>query len=188
MSLSIERLESLSKYLSYLLRHHPETLKLKMDNNGWVSVDELLTKINAETQYSISLDELKEVVERNDKKRFAFRDNNWGLFIRAVQGHSLSSVNMKYKSVKPPKILYHGTAYRFVDSIMKSGILAMKRQYVHLSSDYDTAVSVGIRHGKVKVLIVDAEKMYNDGVEFYKSENGIWLTKFVDKKYVSICK
>ena len=188
MSVSIERLESLSKYLSYLLRHHPEALKLKMDKQGWVSVNELLSKINAEGHYSISLEELKEVVDKNDKKRFALRENNWGLFIRATQGHSLASVDMKYSPVKPPNVLYHGTAYRFVDSIQKKGILAMKRQYVHLSTDYDTAVSVGIRHGKVKVLMIDAEKMYNDGVEFYKSENGIWLTKFVDKKYITVCK
>ena len=187
MSLSIERLESLSKYLSYLLRHHPEALKLKMDKQGWVSVDELLSKVNAMSPHSITLEELKEVVEKNDKKRFALRNNNWGLFIRATQGHSLPSVDMKYSPVKPPSVLYHGTATRSVDSILKKGILAMKRQYVHLSGDYDTAVSVGIRHGKVKVLMVDAEKMYNDGVEFYKSENGIWLTKFVDKKYVSLC-
>lgn len=33
-----------SKFLSYVLRHHPELINLNLDENGWANVDELITK------------------------------------------------------------------------------------------------------------------------------------------------
>lgn len=179
-------LQGLSKYLSYLLRHHPETLKLKMDKQGWVKVDELIEKINTTRVDKVTLDMILEIVRDNNKHRFAIRENNWGMFIRANQGHTLKDVDMKFKSVMPPEILYHGTGQKFVKSILEKGILAGKRQHVHLSSDIETAINVGSRHGYPKVFEVNSEQMNKDGVEFYLSENNVWLTNFVDKKYIRV--
>jgi len=36
------KLIRISKFLSYVLRHYPESIGLSMDEGGWVSVDELL--------------------------------------------------------------------------------------------------------------------------------------------------
>jgi putative RNA 2'-phosphotransferase len=55
-----------------------------------------------------------------------------------------------------------------------------------LSYDKKTALNVGQRHGKPVILSVDARRMYDDGVKFYISNNGVWLTMFVDKKYLGI--
>ena len=179
-------LEGLSKYISYLLRHHPESLKLKMDKQGWVKVDELIEKINEIRVEKIDLDILLEIVRENNKQRFAIRENNWGMFIRANQGHTLKEVDMKFKAVMPPKVLYHGTGQKSVKSILERGILAGRRQHVHLSSEIETAINVGSRHGYPKVFEVNAEQMNKDGVEFYLSENNVWLTNFVDKKYIRV--
>ena len=62
----------------------------------------------------------------------------------------------------------------------------MSRLYVHLSKDYDTALKVGKRHGEPVVIKVDAAGMCRDGADFYLSENGVWLTKYVDPGYLSI--
>lgn len=123
------------------------------------------------------------MVKTNDKKRFAISED--GLFIRAVQGHSLKTT-VAYQAITPPKILYHGTATRFIDSIFNQGLIPNGRQYVHLSQDYKTAVNVGNRHGKAVVLIVDSEKMFSEGFEFYQSDNGVWLTLFVPVNYLKI--
>lgn len=179
-------LEGLSKYLSYLLRHHPETLKLKMDKQGWVKVDELIEKINTTCENKIDLDVLLEIVRDNNKQRFAIRENNWGMFIRANQGHTLKEVDMKFKPIMPPKVLYHGTGQKSVKSILEKGILPCRRQHVHLSSDIETAINVGSRHGYPKVFEVNAEQMNKAGIEFYLSENNVWLTNFVDKKYIRV--
>ena len=58
------------------------------------------------------------------------------------------------------------------------------RLYVHLSKDRETAKKVGQRHGKPVLYLVKAEEMYNDGYRFYRSENGVWLTKEVPVKYL----
>lgn len=60
----------------------------------------------------------------------------------------------------------------------------MSRLYVHLSEDLETAIKVGNRHGKCVVLVIDTEKMINDGIKFYLSENNVWLTKYIEWTYV----
>ena len=180
--------ENMSKFLSLLLRHHPEYLELKMDKAGWVSVDELLEKLNLERAEPFTIEHLQELVETNNKKRFALEER-WGkLYIRANQGHSIHDLNMGYKSVIPPDILYHGTGEKYVSSIQKKGLLAKSRQYVHLSTSIEVAKSVGERHGKPVIFEIDCKKMYKDGIEFYCADNGVWLTEFVHKRYLKLLK
>ena len=174
--------EKLSRFLSFLLRHKPESIELNMDSEGWVNVNELIRKINFNTKYHINKTILEEIVATDNKGRYVFKGKN-NDFIRACQGHSIKTVDLKFEDVKPPEILYHGTSKNHYELIKASGIKPMTRQYVHLSGDYDTAVNVGSRHGEVVVLKINARKMYEEGLKFYKSENGVWLTDFVDTKY-----
>lgn len=171
----------IGKFLSLVLRHSPETIGIELDENGWADVDELIKKC-AKHRYVFTIVQLEEIVATNNKKRYAFNEDNTK--IRANQGHSID-INLELNSVEPPEYLYHGTATRFLSSIREKGILKGNRQHVHLSSDKDTAVNVGARHGKPVVLIVMSGKMHEDGIEFYCSDNGVWLTDYVDMKYVS---
>ncbi len=186
--MSIYKYEDMSKFLSFILRHHPEYLDLKMDKAGWVSVDELIEKVNNDRDVKFTLEHLQELVETNNKQRFALEERRDGLFIRANQGHSIKGLNMGYKPVEPPDILYHGTGQKFVSGIQKKGLLAKSRQYVHLSTSIEVATSVGERHGNPVIFEVDAKKMYKDGIEFFCSENGVWLTETVHKKYLKVLK
>ncbi|MBQ0212966.1 RNA 2'-phosphotransferase [Proteus vulgaris] len=172
----------ISRFLSYILRHSPESIGLSLDEQGWGEISQLILLAQKKgTQLTLEL--INDVVKTNDKKRFAISEN--GLFIRAVQGHSLKTT-VDYQAITPPKILYHGTATRFIDSIFNQGLIPNGRQYVHLSQDYKTAVNVGNRHGKAVVLIVDSEKMFSEGFEFYQADNGVWLTLSVPVKYLKI--
>lgn len=172
----------ISRFLSYILRHSPESIGLSLDEQGWGEISQLILLAQKKgTQLTLEL--INDVVKTNDKKRFAISEN--GLFIRAVQGHSLKTT-VDYQAITPPKILYHGTATRFIDSIFNQGLIPNGRQYVHLSQDYKTAVNVGNRHGKAVVLIVDSEKMFSEGFEFYQTDNGVWLTLSVPVKYLKI--
>lgn len=175
----------LSKYISYLLRHHPEDLDLKMNVNGWVNAKELVDKIHKTGKYIINIDILKQIVKEDDKQRYSF--SNDGLYIRANQGHSIKGIDLQLTPIKPPDVLYHGTSERSIRSIVGSGaILPMKRHHVHLSTDVMTALVVGSRHGDAPiVLCIDAKRMYEDGCMFYKSENNVWLTDNVELKYFS---
>lgn len=169
-----------SKRLSYVLRHHPEAIELVMDEEGWVEVDMLLDRFS-NNYFPITLDNLKTVVAENNKKRFAFSDDE--AYIRASQGHSLN-IDLGYEVIKPPECLYHGTATRFIHSIREQGLKKQKRHHVHLSADEDTATQVGSRHGKPIILIVNALEMHQEGYKFFQSENGVWLTEKVPVKYI----
>jgi len=170
-----------SKFLSYVLRHHPELIYLNLDENGWANVDELITKSKNDSQ-GFTFEELDEIVQTNDKKRFIFNEDKTR--IRANQGHSID-INLALIPQQPPEFLYHGTAQGNIESILEKGIEKRNRQHVHLSQDIETATKVGMRHGKPIILTINTEKMFDDGIEFYLSENNVWLTDFVDIKYIS---
>ncbi len=171
-----------SKFLSLLLRHQPELLKLQLEEGGWTNTKILLEKINTHKKsQSMTFEELEYVVVNNDKQRFAFNEDKTK--IRANQGHS-TQVKMNYQPTSPPPVLYHGTATKNVDSILKNGILKGNRQYVHLSADQETAQKVGARHGKPFIFKIETFKMIEEGIKFYKAENGVWLIDFVPNKFL----
>lgn len=172
--------DRLSVFISLILRHKPEEIGIALDRHGWANVKELIAGIN-HTGRKINMEILEEIVRTDNKGRYSFNENK--TLIRANQGHSIP-VDVEFKETAPPSVLYHGTATRFLDSIKQQGIKSMSRLYVHLSKDLETAIQVGNRHGKCVVLVVDTQRMFDDGVKFYLSENGVWLTKYVDWKYV----
>ena len=176
---TIKDRKNLSRYLSMLLRHKPEKENLDLDENGYVKVDELCKKLD------MSKDDLDWVVDTNNKKRFAYNEDE--TLIRASQGHSVD-VNLELKPINPPHILYHGTTIKNWKSIKKNGLLKMNRQHVHLSADEATAINVGMRHckhpEKPLILIINAKLMHFDGYKIYLSDNDVYLIKHIPFKYI----
>lgn len=170
-----------SKFLSYVLRHEPEAIELTLDKEGWAVIDDLILRAGNKG-YALDKDLIFNVVESSEKKRFTISED--GLRIRAAQGHSTQQVNITYAEKTPPDILYHGTATRFIAQIREQGLLALSRQYVHLSSDEDTAVQVGQRYGKPVLLKIKATDMYEKGFKFYQADNGVWLTAHVPYEFI----
>jgi putative RNA 2'-phosphotransferase len=169
-----------SKLLSYVLRHRPDSIGLALDAHGWADAGELLACLAAHNK-PVDRALLERVVAENDKQRFAFSED--GSRIRASQGHSID-VDLQLRAAEPPAVLYHGTASRFLKSILASGLRAAARHHVHLSADRETATRVGARHGFPAVLVVDAARMHADGIAFYQSDNGVWLTGDVKPSYL----
>lgn len=178
-------MKSDSVFMSYVLRHDPDAINLDMDKRGWVSIQQLIDNANVVNR-KLNLDLIKKIVRENNKGRFAISDD--GKFIRALQGHSLSKerVSIEFEEKVPPSILYHGTATKFMDSIKEKGLISNNRQYVHLSSNEETAVNVGSRHGTPIILEINTQEMINDGYIFFLSENGVWLTDNVPVKYLAV--
>ena len=178
--ISDKQITHISRFLSLVLRHQPETIGIQLDQNGWTDIAELLEKAN---NYGIKIDRdiLNHIVTTNSKKRFAFNDALDK--IRASQGHSVE-IELGYTNQKPPEILFHGTGEKSVHSILDTGLEKRNRQHVHLSSDLETAIKVGQRHGKPFVFKVLAGQMYNDNFLFFISDNGVWLTENVPAKYL----
>jgi putative RNA 2'-phosphotransferase len=176
-----KRLTSISKFLSYVLRHRPDEIGLRLDAQGWVPIAELLDACASHGR-TIARADLDDVVATNSKARFAVSED--GLRIRASQGHSID-VELGYEPALPPEVLYHGTATRNLESIRAHGLLKGRRHHVHLSADATTARTVGTRHGVPVVLEIRSGEMARGGVEFFLSANGVWLTDAVPYAYIT---
>lgn len=171
----------ISKFLSYILRHDPDKVGIRLDSNGWTDISVLISQCKIHG-YEFSEEELFEIVRTNDKQRFALNENKTE--IRANQGHSVE-VDLNLKAIRPPNILYHGTSQSVLDKIKKEGLKKMSRHHVHLSKDIDTAnIVANRRQGEVIILEVLASQMYIDGFKFYQSDNGVWLTDSVPIEYI----
>lgn len=172
-------LNSVSKYISLILRHKPEVIGISLDEHGWANVEELIAGIAKDRDFTMEM--LEEIVRSDEKQRYSFNEDK--TLIRANQGHSIS-VDVELERVAPPEYLWHGTGEKYVASIDETGLIPKSRLYVHLSGDEETAVKVGKRHGKPVLYRVKSEKMQQDGFEFYRSANGVWLTKMVPMEYL----
>lgn len=175
-------LTEISRYLSYILRHNPSAAGVTMDEHGWVDVVELTSGIaNRYPHFGYHI--LRLIVDMDEKQRYSFNEDHTK--IRANQGHSVN-VDVELEACEPPLVLYHGTGKKYTSSILESGLIPKSRLYVHLSSDIETALNVGKRHGEPVLYHVASGQMYRDGYEFFLSKNGVWLTKEVPVKYLRI--
>jgi len=166
--------------LSQVLRHRPQRYGLTLDKHGWAQIDDLIVAANR-AGLALTYPMLQQVVAEDDKQRFAIRQD--GHAIRACQGHSIP-IDLELVAIQPPLQLFHGTAEGFLPSIRAQGLLRRSRQYVHLSPDVQTAITVGRRHGVPVVLTVQSDSMHRDGHPFYRSENGVWLVDSVPVAYL----
>lgn len=175
-------LTELSKFISLILRHKPSAANIELDEHGWANVDELITGINqVDSRNNMDMEKLEEIVRTDNKQRYSFNEDK--TLIRANQGHSIP-VDVELQEIVPPEYLWHGTATKYMESIDNEGLVPKSRLYVHLSGDEETAINVGKRHGKLLMYKVLSGKMVEDGYKFYRSVNGVWLTKKVPAEYL----
>ncbi len=168
---------NVSRKLAFLLRHSQDPLYISLDG-GWAKVSAITQALN------ISRAQLDEIVANDEKGRYMYDEHKQR--IRACQGHSIPGVQVEMEQPEPPEYLFHGTATRFLDTIMREGLRPMTRQWVHLSQDYATAVNVGSRHGTPIVLRINSRQLAADGYQLYRSLNGVWQIKEVPAKYLEI--
>ncbi|CAL1273277.1 unnamed protein product [Larinioides sclopetarius] len=168
----------LSKSLSWLLRHGAESQGLNLDEGGFIDVQKVL---NLKQFEKISVDDVKRVVEQNDKKRFTLRYNENCLQIRANQGHTLkvnddALLNLLTEE-DVPQVVYHGTYLSKLKNIRLNGLSRMKRNHIHFTPKFpgDGSVISGMRSNCEVVIVVDTLKAIKDGLKFYSSDNEVIL-------------
>jgi putative RNA 2'-phosphotransferase len=173
-----KRREQISKFLSGLLRHFPHSFGIKIDPEGWANIEDV-ERVLAD-RYGAGRREIELIVKFDPKGRFEIRNGK----IRARYGHSINvNVNWSERGEIPP-VLYHGTHPSNVDSILKLGLLPMKRKEVHLSSTIEEAMEVGRRyHPKPAVLAIDAIGLMKSGIEVRK-KGKVYTTDYVPPKFI----
>lgn len=157
------------------LRHTPKRFGLTLDEAGWTSLDDLANALR------VPVSEVEAAVALPGKKRYEIEDGR----IRARYGHSVPE-RVEHPVAVPPQTLFHGTTADTVAAILRDGLRPMKRQYVHLSADVETATQVGSRRRReVALLVVAAGEAARDGVPFYDAGRGVWLADEVPPRYLT---
>ena len=170
--------ERVSIYISYLLRHNPHGLG--MDEKGFVKMSSLVDKTSERFPVDESL--IRELVEDSNKKRFEIIDDK----IRALYGHSFR-VRSNRPEDKTISVLYHGTTHRSLPSVLRQGLKAMGRQWVHLSPTREIAEEVGRRRTpQPAILLVDATSARRAGVKFYRATDKVYLCRKVPLAYLKV--
>jgi len=172
----------ISKLISYWLRHHPEDADLIVDEFGWTNIDDLLDALREKKMIRLSLEELLELNQSFDKIRYEIDTKNGK--IKATHGHSIPVI-IDQKPHLPPKFLLHGTSVDSIRSIFKEGLRSMKRHFVHLSENVETALETGRRHGKGVIIKIRTQDLVVDDWLFYKTGDMIWLTKDIPARHIS---
>jgi len=173
---------NVSKTLSYLLRHGAKNENVKITDQGWITIEDLVLYFRTRTDIKqITQADLYATVEGNDKKRFELSSDR--LSMRAVQGHSMDSVQIdSFQELSVdnlPKQVYHGTYMKFKSAILKKGLSRMGRQHIHMcvglpSSSHD--VISGMRGSCDCYIVLDPTTIVKDlGLKFYRSTNGVIL-------------
>ena len=121
------------------------------------------------------------MIARSVKRRYEIE----GTSIRALYGHSVPAKIEKVRATPPP-VLFHGTAATTADRILREGLRPMRRQYVHLSIEVDTARQVGRRKGPQPVILqVAAGLAAAAGVAFYRGNEMVWLADGVPPGFIT---
>ena len=172
------RLVKISQKLAGLLRHRTDPMYIDL-NGGWADVNEIISALKARFP-EVDRAVIDEIVANDEKGRYSFDITGTN------QGHSIPGVKIEMERPQPPELLYHGTARRFLPSILREGLKPMSRQYVHISPDIETAVKVGKRHGAPVVLVIRAGDFVKDGNVLMRSYNGVWQAERVPPEYLSV--
>jgi len=174
--------ERLSKLLAYILRHRPDEYGLVLDEEGFVSIKELIQALHEEEEWSfVRQDHLQEIALTCDRLRFEIEEGK----IRASHGHPLPAP-IVYEPSPPPPILYHGTRRRAYPTILEQGLKPMGRQYVHLATSKDMALRIGRRRDPQPVLLeVHALRAHREGIVFFRAHDLIYLVEYLPPRFLS---
>ena len=141
---------------------------------------------------NITRADIKYIVDyqKIDKNRYTLFEKD--RYIKCNYGHSFI-IERNLKFVTPPDILYHGTSESVLQNIVEQGLLPLKRRYVYLTSEKSKAMEYAEKknfspqHRGYKhpiLLIIDAKKAYEDGINFYNDFEHIYSTDNIPWKYI----
>lgn len=173
--------ERLSKLMSGALRHFPEALGLGLDDEGFTKVSELAAALRSVRGFEwVAENHVRAVALTDPKGRFELT----GEAIRARYGHSIR-VRVRYAEEYPSFPLFHGTSRAKLASILKRGLLPMRRLFVHLTADYEDALARARAHPDPVVLLVRPDCL-KGRVKLFRASRTVYVAPYVPPDCISI--
>lgn len=181
-----EKENKISKTMSWILRHGLIDLDLEINNKGSITMETLLN-IQQMKDLNATEEIVKKIIETSDKQRFNIECIDGKLMVGANQGHKkeigelLDNNSLMEELKEGLDLCVHGTYNNFIDKIIKEGLKPMTRTHIHFAMGYpkDNVIS-GVRKTCEVFIELDMKKAMDDGIKFYKSNNGVILTNGID--------
>ena len=184
---SIDR-AGISKALAKVLRHKAEKFGISIDSAGWCPIQQVL-RTHRLRRLNCTLEMLRIVVDRDRKERYQIQCGQ----IRAVQGHSMNSVESEHAMERMwftdedlPRECIHGTYQYHRRSIEQRGLLAgglrNDRNHIHFIASLPGRgrVKSGMRDDCDLAVFIDLPRALEDGIPFFRSANDVILSPGVD--------
>ncbi|TDA29471.1 MAG: RNA 2'-phosphotransferase [Archaeoglobi archaeon] len=176
---SKEKVERLGKFVSGVLRHFPQKFGLEIDENGWVSFEDLARLVSRKYRWANRW-VLKALIYSDEKKRYEIRGDK----IRARYGHSID-VKLNDMPEAQEDTLYYGTSEEEANRMMEIGIKPVNQAYVHLSTTIEKSLEVAsLRTRNPIIFEIDARRARADGIRILKANDSIALAKEIPSKYI----
>jgi putative RNA 2'-phosphotransferase len=176
---SKEKVERLGKFVSGVLRHFPQKFGLEIDENGWVSFEDLARLVSRKYRWANRW-VLKALIYSDEKKRYEIRGDK----IRARYGHSID-VKLNDMPEAQEDTLYYGTSEEEANRMMEIGIKPVNQAYVHLSTTIEKSLEVAsLRTRNPIIFEIDAKRARADGIRILKANDSIALAKEIPSKYI----
>ena len=179
-----EDAERLSRFLALVLRHRAHNFDLEVDDEGFVSIDDLLDVIDEEHRALdwVEFEHIEALTKTEGRQRFQVKDDR----VRATYGHSFRRP-INYPSAEPPAELYVGVLSAKLPELRAKGLLPTGRQYVHLSESSTEAEEIGRHQGDDSMVVtVQAGKAAKEGVQFHHPTRGLYLVNKLASKYLDV--
>ena len=184
-------LVSISKSMSYLLRHKAIEEKINIRPDGFAPVSEIIGWLQISFS-EITIDSIKTIVNNDKKNRYTIKTIDGVEYIRANQGHSFSVPELDLKlitDVKSYGVILHASYWKHKTSMEASGIDRRSREHIHMTSTSNPKWGQAIRQDINMFVIVNVELAIKDGFKFYESANNVILCSgnqdgFIPSKYL----
>ena len=173
----------LSRFLALVLRHRAYRFDLRLDDEGFVFVDELLEVIRDQPGLEwVGITDLEEVTDGEHRRRYEIRDNK----MRATYGHSFRKPVM-YPHAEPPESLFFGVPKNQQEAVRVEGLKPTNRQYIHLSANREEAEAIAGRSPEPsEVISISALKASQSGVVFHNPTADLFLCKSIPAEFLDI--
>lgn len=172
---------SISKAISYLLRHGAPKEGIPYLEDGSILVDTVLGWYNNDSKYQVTYDDVQEIVDTDKKGRYTIRQIDDKTYIRANQGHSFYVVpeteQITLDNVEDFDVVLHGTFKKFEGAIRNQGLRVMSRQHIHMISLSRPNSFKMLRPEVELFVVVDVKSALKDGIEFCISTNNVVLSE-----------
>jgi putative RNA 2'-phosphotransferase len=177
-----QRLESLTRLLTYILGHRPDEFGLVLDDGGWLSIKSLLQVLAEEKGWGfVRRSHLKEVVFFLDPPRFELSGN----LIRSLQ--TGPAALRALESDIPPALLYRAITRKSHSVVFEHGLRPPVGGQLVLTVQPEMALRIGRRRDPKAVLVtIQAQEAAAKGMQFFRYGEELYLTEALPPTYLQI--